>query len=138
MPRMTTLEFQAWQARVAANRKAHRLAAANGDGVADGCEDELHAAILGECRRRGWIPLHGQMQFRTRRPLGEPDFVIAIEGGRTLWVEAKTRTGKLSTEQQAFGAYLEKMGHQLHVVRSLEDFLRVVNVLSSETTPSNT
>ena len=47
-------------------------------------ESDLHEKIFDECRRRGWIALHGSMAERTCRTLGEPDFVILADGGRVL------------------------------------------------------
>lgn len=44
-------------------------------------EAELHEEIFDECRRRGWIALHGSMAERTCRTLGEPDFMILADGG---------------------------------------------------------
>jgi Holliday junction resolvase-like predicted endonuclease len=90
-------------------------------------EARLHEEIFDECRRRGWIALHGSMAERTCRTLGEPDFVILAGGGRVLFVECKNRTGKLSPAQAALKHHAEKLGHTVHVVRSLEDFLAVVN-----------
>ena len=88
-------------------------------------ESELHEEIFAECRRRGWIALHGSMAERTCRTLGEPDFVILADGGRVLFVECKTKTGKLSPAQAALKFHAEKLGHTVHVVRSLEQFLEV-------------
>ena len=75
------------------------VGAATGSGVSH--EAELHEQIFDECRSRGWIALHGSMAERTCRTLGEPDFVILADGGRVLFVECKTRTGKLSPAQAA-------------------------------------
>ena len=91
-----------------------------------GRESELHEAIFDECRRRCWIALHGSMADRTCRTLGEPDFVVLAGGGRVLFVECKSRTGKLSPAQAALKHHAEKLGHTVHVVRSLEDFLRLL------------
>lgn len=90
-------------------------------------ESALHEQIFAECRRRGWIALHGSMAERTCRTLGEPDFVILASGGRVLFVECKSRTGKLSPAQAALKFHAEKLGHAVHVVRSLVGFLNVVN-----------
>ena len=87
-----------------------------------GREAELHEAIFDECRRRCWIALHGSMAERTCRTLGEPDFVILADGGRVLLVECKSRTGKLSPAQFALKHHAEKLGHTVHVVRSLDEF----------------
>jgi Holliday junction resolvase-like predicted endonuclease len=89
-------------------------------------EAELHEEIFDECRRRGWIALHGSMAERTCRTLGEPDFVILADRGRVLFVECKTRTGKLSPAQVALKHHAEKLGHTVHVVRSMEDFLKLL------------
>ena len=89
-------------------------------------EASLHEEIFSECRRRGWIALHGSMAERTCRTLGEPDFVILADGGRVLFVECKTKTGKLSPAQAALKFHAEKLGHTVHVVRSLGQFLEVV------------
>ena len=88
-------------------------------------EADLHEEIFSECRRRGWIALHGSMAERTCRTLGEPDFVILADGGRVLFVECKSRNGKLSPAQVAMKHHAEKLGHTVHVVRSLAEFLEV-------------
>ncbi len=90
-------------------------------------EASLHEEIFDECRRRGWIALHGSMAERTCRTLGEPDFVILADSGRVLFVECKSRSGKLSPAQAALKHHAEKLGHTVHVVRSMEEFLEVAN-----------
>lgn len=88
-------------------------------------EADLHEKIFDECRRRGWLPLHGAMSERTHRTMGEPDFVILAEGGRVLFVECKSAVGKLSAAQQSLHAWARKLGHTVHVVRTMEEFLGV-------------
>lgn len=102
-----------------------RTSATGGTGL-PGREAELHEAIFDECRRRGWIALHGSMAERTCRTLGEPDFVILADGGRVLFVECKSRSGKLSPAQAALKHHAEKLGHAVHVVRSLNEFLELL------------
>ncbi len=99
-------------------------AAERGNGVSR--EAELHEEVFDECRRRGWIALHGSMAERTCRTLGEPDFVILADGGRVVLVECKSRSGKLSPAQAALKRHAEKLGHTVHVVRSMEDFLKLL------------
>ena len=50
-----------------------------------------------------------------------PEFV-----GRVLFVECKSRSGKLSPAQAALKHHAEKLGHAVHVVRSLEEFLKLL------------
>ncbi len=89
-------------------------------------ESDLHNQIFNECRRRGWIALHGAMSERTHRNPGEWDFTIVADHGRVFFVECKTAAGKLSQEQRALIAWAEKLGHAVHVVRSMEEFLNLI------------
>ena len=107
--------------RVAGNRVDVALV-----GNAPKREADLHAQIFDECRRRGWIALHGSMAERTCRTLGEPDFVLICDNGRVLFVEAKTAKGKLSLAQQAMIAHAAKLGTTIHVVRSMEEFFKIL------------
>ena len=89
-------------------------------------EAELHSQILAHCRSRGWIALHGSMAAATRRTVGEPDFTILADNGRVFWIECKSRTGKVRPEQLALHTWMSKLGHSCYVVRSLEEFFKVV------------
>jgi Holliday junction resolvase-like predicted endonuclease len=105
---------------------------------AQGCDDEaeLHRQILDECRRRGWMTFHGAMAHRTFRVPGEPDFIIIQDTGKLLMVEAKTRTGKLSTDQQAVHAWAARLSHKIHTVRSYEEFLNLLTTNDNERMPA--
>jgi hypothetical protein len=96
------------------------------DAVGAGCEGTLHDAIVDECKRRGWIALHGSMARRTARTEGEWDFVVLADGGRVFFVECKTRIGKLSQVQAALHHWAAKLGHKSYVVRCVAQFLEVV------------
>lgn len=120
--RMTWAEVVAFESRRAAKRGLMRE---SGEGVER--EADLHEQITRECRHRGWVIVHSRMDRRTTTAVGVTDFVIAADGGRTFWIEAKTRTGKLTREQQATIHWLQSLGHAASVVRSLEEFLNAVN-----------
>lgn len=92
----------------------------------EAAEADLHAKIFDECRRRGWIALHGSMSERSHRTLGEWDFSVLADNGRVFFVEAKTRNGKFRPEQQALHAWANKLGHVVHTVRSIEEFLNLI------------
>ena len=89
-------------------------------------ESRLHEKIIDECERRGWLYLHGAMSKRTHRTAGEPDFLIYADKGRLFSVECKSASGKLSLEQSALIAHASKLGHTVHVVRSMQQFLELV------------
>lgn len=57
---------------------------------------------------------------------GVTDLVVMLEGGVTLFVELKTKTGRLSEDQKNFGTELIKRGHFAYVCRSLDDFIEVI------------
>jgi len=65
------------------------------------------------------------MAHRTHRTEGEPDFIILCDGGKTLLVECKDRTGKVSPKQACVIAHASKLGHCVNVVRSMEEFWKV-------------
>ena len=123
---MTQAEFNAYEAR-------RKPSCANPQ---HGCNDEseLHDQIMAECRRRGWLVINSRMDRPTTNGVGSPDFVIAGTKGSpegTQWpqvyfVEAKSRTGKLRPEQSAMIAQAARYGHTIHVVRSFDEFLKLL------------
>lgn len=97
----------------------------------DGDEYKLHEFIIAECKRRGWIVFHGSMAHQTFRTKGEPDFVILAgetdaAWPRTFLIECKTKSTKLSSDQQAIHHWAKTLGHVIHVVRSEQEFLDVI------------
>lgn len=115
-------EYEAILARQRHQRAADGLAAAEA-----GCDNErdLHDRILAECRRRQWIVFHGSMGIATHRTPGEPDFII-LAPGRVLLIECKTRTGKLTPEQEGLIRWAARLGHHIHVIRSFDQFLQLI------------
>ncbi len=91
-------------------------------------EADLHQQIEQYCRSKGWICFHGSMAHRTHRTIGEPDFIIAADAGRTFFIEAKRRGGKLSPVQAQMKAWAEKLGHKVSVVTTMEEFRIAVDV----------
>jgi hypothetical protein len=82
--------------------------------------------IIAECNRRALVAFHGSMAHKTRRTLGEPDFVILLPMGRFLLVECKTSTGALSDDQKDLQVRAALLGHTIHVVRSFTEFFTVL------------
>ena len=120
MPRWTSNDLTAHLARAGFLRLAGER-----QGQQEAPESSLHEQIITECKRRGWIYLHGAMGSRTRRVVGEPDFVLMLDGGRTLYIEVKSKVGKLRPEQAAIAHQAAGLGHTIHVVRSMEQFLEL-------------
>lgn len=123
MPRMTSEELRAYQLR-----RSPKTVESASHGVEQ--ERTLHDEIKAECLRRGWYFVHNRMDKPTTfdGPRGTTvlDFVIAAKDGKTLWVEAKTATGKLSEEQAGTMCWLARDGHVTFVVRSFKEFLKML------------
>ncbi len=96
--------------------------------VAESCgtEKDLHDQIEAECRKRIWPYIHSRMDMMSTISVGAPDFVIAAEGGRTFWIECKTKNGKQTIEQKGWQLMLEKNHNRYHIVRSFSEFLEIV------------
>ncbi len=115
----------AWHnAKVAAPRVVDL--ASSGETAGGASEAKLHDQIIEECKRRGWYYVHSRMDRATTTALGVPDFIIAAPDGRTFWIEAKSKTGKLKSEQLGALQWLTRFGHRAEVVRSLEELLKVI------------
>ena len=93
---------------------------------AEAVEADLHDKIEAECRRRGWVTIHSRMDVPTTTACGVCDFVIFAESGLVINIECKSRSGKLSLNQNAFIAAMRKNGHTVHVISSLREFFEIV------------
>lgn len=89
-------------------------------------EADLHDDILAYCRAKGWPVVHSRMDVPQTAGIGTPDFVVALPGGLTAWVEAKAAAGKVRPEQAAWMAALRAHGHRAEIVRSFPEFLNIV------------
>lgn len=105
--------------------------------ASEGCSDEskLHEQIIEACKQRGFYYVHSRMDRRTTTALGVVDFIVALDGGRTLWVEAKAGKRKPTREQAGTLLWLEQLGHKAVVCRSLTDFLNAVDSSLKPTDP---
>ena len=63
---------------------------------------------------------------------GSPDFIIALAGGVTLWVEVKTSRTSQSEAQQASADELKNLNHKYLVVRSLDELLEAIAIFQQQ------
>ena len=98
-------------------------------------EGKLHDKISAWCDSQWprWKYVHSRMDQPTTTAKGVPDFVILAPAGRLLLIECKARDGKCSTEQLGWHKEAEMLGHTVHIVRSLEEFI----ALTQQQTPQN-
>lgn len=79
-----------------------------------------------------WLAANGVAFVRGRTDIpssvtpGSPDLVVAAPG-KILLVELKTRVGKLSKEQVVWHHLARRAGHEVHVVRSMGEFMQLIN-----------
>ena len=66
------------------------------------------------------------MSQKTARTIGEPDWTLLADRGRVFFIECKTAKSKLTPEQLAIKCWAAKLGHTVHVVRSMAEFLQIV------------
>lgn len=121
MSSISQFQFEQMQARLALNR--HEAV------PPPALEKDLHQDIMDYCERKWprWLYFHGSTAHRTKRVLGEPDFQIYGDRGRFWLIEVKRADGKLSPAQMGAAMLAEKLGHKIHVVRSMDDFLKLVD-----------
>lgn len=94
----------------------------------DGPEAALHRYAIDYCRRNNIPVIHSRMDRAATCTVGAPDMVIIVKG-RVLFIEFKTRTGKLSQEQTIWHYLAKENGHDVHVIRSKGEFDQIINTL---------
>lgn len=97
--------------------------------MAELLEDKLQYACAEYLRHNKMcflhIPNEGKRSVQTTCMLiakgmqpGAHDIVILLDGGKTLWVELKTKDGVISQKQKAWHERIVKMGYSHHLIRS--------------------
>lgn len=95
--------------------------------IMDRLPEPSEADILRQVRQ--YLRLKGWSAYRIQQGMGAvrgmPD-LIAIRAGRVVWIEVKSRTGRLSVHQEAFQAEIAAQGGEYLVVRRVEDIIAAV------------
>lgn len=92
-------------------------------------EIPLHNRIIEWCLKQ-WPRIkyiHANPAVKSTIAKGANDFFLFLPGGKILLIECKTRDGKLSKDQLIWGAEMRALGHTVHTVRSMEEFLTLIN-----------
>lgn len=63
---------------------------------------------------------------------GESDLTLFCRGGRTVFIEVKTPTGRQSKKQKKFQAAVERLGFEYIILRSVEDAERFIEDVRNE------
>ena len=91
-------------------------------------ESDLHNDIIAHCNAQWprWKFIHCRTDRRSTIAIGAPDFVIFLPHGRVLCLECKRKNAKPTTEQIAWQKEMQLLGHAVHVVRSMEEFQKLI------------
>lgn len=89
-------------------------------------EKLIQENIAGLLRGRGIYFIRQRMDRKTTGPVGQVDFVFAING-RAIAVEVKTPTGLCTDEQLRTAAHMVSNGWLYQCVRSEKEFLEFLN-----------
>ncbi|MCE5335578.1 MAG: VRR-NUC domain-containing protein [Desulfobacteraceae bacterium] len=119
--RFTQEQVDAFNARRKGNPAMHHTDADPGP------ESSLQERIEKWCRENGFPFFHDRS--RGWNEPGFPDLVIALRCGKTLWIELKSKDGRLKSEQEKWRLQLMALGHEHFVIRSFKRFLEVANEL---------
>lgn len=92
--------------------------------VDDQPERVLQNRVEAYCQENALYAFHDRS--RGKNTPGHPDLIIAMPGGRTLWLELKSKTGRLSSDQARVRLMLMALGHEWHEVRSYRQFLALL------------
>ncbi len=134
--RMTETDLSAFQAREASRGNVKPLKLKRPEPK----ESDIQASILRALRvhpavSHSWRQNTGAMAIgegKARRfvrfgPKGMPDICGFLTDGRALYIECKTRTGRVSPEQQEFHDKAKKAGCVAIIARSVADVWEVLD-----------
>lgn len=85
----------------------------------------LHRQIEDWCRQQWpvWKVLKARTDVKSTLPVGCHDLTVYASGGRVLSVECKAKGGKWSKDQCVWAAELRALGHVVHGVESMGQWL---------------
>jgi hypothetical protein len=91
-------------------------------------EGKLHGEIILYCNAQypRWKVIHSRMDQRSTIAAGAQDFTIFVPAGRTICVECKAKGKKRTPEQLAWAKEMAMLGHDVHCIYSMAEFLEVV------------
>lgn len=89
-------------------------------------EKDLQNYIVSYCVRNDWLYFRQRMDRKATSTLGQPDFIIFPGDNKTLLIECKTASGRLSEAQEALFQKFEKRGYKVHLVRSYVAFFALL------------
>jgi hypothetical protein len=59
-------------------------------------------------------------------PQGTPDLLVLFPEGKVLWIEVKTRTGRIRPDQVQMHDRLRSLGHDVVILRSADELVELM------------
>lgn len=81
-------------------------------------ESMIQRSIMETLRWKGWFVVKIHQSLGSYKGIAD---LYAIKKGRSVWIEVKTATGKLSEHQEQFKVDIERNGGIYIVARSVDD-----------------
>ena len=81
-------------------------------------EGDILKQVRDYLRLKGWLVYRIQQGIGAHKGMSD---LVAVKAGQVLFIEVKTRTGRLSAYQETFKAEVESQGVQYVVARSVDD-----------------
>lgn len=88
-------------------------------------EGQIQAAIRDWLRWHKWLVIRNHQTLGSHKGLSD---LVALKGGRVLWIEVKRSAGVLSPDQEDFRDEILAHGGEYLVVRSVEDVERYLKL----------
>ena len=63
---------------------------------------------------------------------GEADLTLFCNGGKTIFIEVKTPSGRQSKQQKRFQAAVENLGFEYMIMRSVDDARKLTERIKNE------
>jgi len=102
-------------------------------------EEAIQRAVIWWCRNREIFRLAFHVNNEGKKTVrqagmdkargilaGIPDICIPIRGGRTIWLELKNETGRLSAAQKEMHEHLEQRGHRVYVAYGFDEAIEIL------------
>ena len=91
----------------------------------EGLERELDSKIAKYIDEKGYYAFHDYSRGKNKK--GHPDWTIALPHGKVLFIENKSKHGRLSEAQKFNMLKLMGLGQKVYECRSFKQFLEIIN-----------
>lgn len=91
-------------------------------------EKAIEKYLVGQVKAIGGVCL----KYSNANMVGYPDRVICLHGGKTVWVELKSRGKKPTKIQTIRQNELVSLGHEVHTIDNKQSIDELINIWRNE------